>query len=76
MAFCSKMLQQVFGDVRSLTYGDLEHPQDEQRYVTVGLSVEGRLIVVAHTARGERIRIISARKASRRERRIYEKESN
>jgi uncharacterized protein len=66
----------VFSDVLSLTYDDSEHSHGEQRYVTIGLSVEGRQLVVAHTRRGERIRIVSARKATRRERRIYEKESN
>jgi uncharacterized DUF497 family protein len=44
----------------------------EERYVTIGRAVTGKLLVVVHTDRGDNIRIISARNASRRERKSYE----
>jgi uncharacterized DUF497 family protein len=62
----------VFADESSLTGDDPDHSADEERYVTMGLSTDGRLLVISHTDRGERIRIISAREASRTERRDYE----
>lgn len=61
-----------FGDLLSLTIDDPTHSGNENRLVTVGLSVRGRLLVVVHTERGESIRIISARLATTRERRTYE----
>lgn len=64
----------VFGDVLASTYDDSLHSQGEQRYVTIGLSDQGRVLVVAHTTRRELVRIISARKATRREIEAYEKE--
>jgi len=45
---------------------------DEERFVTMGTDAIGRILVVAHTWRGERIRLISARRATRTERRTYE----
>jgi len=65
----------IFHDVLSYTYYDREHSHDEQRYVTIGVSAQGRLLVVAHTIKGEQIRIISARAATRREKTAYEKEN-
>jgi uncharacterized DUF497 family protein len=62
----------VFADPLSLTAFDPDHSQDEDRFITMGLSSAGRLIVVAHTDRDERIRIISARLATPREQRAYE----
>lgn len=62
----------VFGDPLALTFFDPEHSEDEDRYLTFGYSIEGRLLVVSHTDRQDRIRIISAREATRRERVIYE----
>jgi uncharacterized protein len=62
----------VFGDPRSLTIPDPVHSQTEERFVTIGSSHRGKLLVVVHTERGDNIRIISARPASRRERRNYE----
>jgi uncharacterized protein len=64
----------VFGDTLALTIDDPSHSEDEDRFVTLGLSAEGRLLVVVHTERGDRIRIISARGASARERGQYEEE--
>jgi hypothetical protein len=63
----------VFGDALSLTIPDPEHSETEKRYVTMGIAFTGKLLVVVHTDRGNNIRIISARRASRRERKSYEK---
>lgn len=63
----------VFGDMLSLTVGDTLHSGDEDRFVTVGEAVDRNLLVVVHTERGDYIRIISARKATRRERKSYER---
>lgn len=62
----------VFGDPNSITVYDETHSQDEDRFVTIGLSVYGIVMVVVHTDRGSRIRIISARKATAKEKRQYE----
>jgi hypothetical protein len=62
----------VFGDPLSLTGYDPRHSDDEDRYITMGMSTEGRLLIVSHTDRGDKVRLISAREASRRERKDYE----
>jgi uncharacterized DUF497 family protein len=62
----------VFFDDLSATGDDPDHSLDEVRFVTFGLSSAGRLLVVAHAQRGDAIRIISARKATRAERKLYE----
>ncbi len=62
----------VFGDPLALTFSDPDHSLGEKRWLTFGVSHPGRLLVVAHTERGRAIRIISARKATRHERGIYE----
>ena len=62
----------VFGDVLSVSGRDLEHSVGENRLITFGLSNHGRVLVVSHTDRGGVIRIISARPATRKEKRIYE----
>jgi len=62
----------VFRDVLSATGADPDHSVGEQRFVTFGISTGGRLLVVAHTDRDDTIRIISARPATPRERKIYE----
>jgi uncharacterized DUF497 family protein len=65
----------VFGDRLSLTIPDPAHSgKDEKRYVTMGLSLNGRLIIVVHSDRNDAIRIISARPATKRERSVYEEE--
>jgi uncharacterized DUF497 family protein len=63
----------IFGDAFSLTIPDPLHSVTEDRWVTIGSSHRAKLMVVVHTERGDNIRIISARPASRRERRIYGK---
>ena len=62
----------VFGDLLSLTIEDPLHSDEEDRFVTIGESFRRRILVVVHTERGSNIRIISARTATRRERRTYE----
>jgi uncharacterized DUF497 family protein len=62
----------VFSDPLSTTVPDPDHSLDEDRAITVGLSHRGRLLMVAHTERGDRIHIISARELTRTERAQYE----
>lgn len=62
----------VFGDPLSLTIDDPLHSRDEARLVTIGEAVDQDILVVVHTERGGAIRIITARKATPRERRTYE----
>jgi uncharacterized protein len=62
----------VFADTLSITIPDPDHSEDEERWVTIGLSNRQRLLVVVHTEEEETIRIISARTADRLERRKYE----
>jgi uncharacterized protein len=59
-------------DDLALTGHDPDHSLDEDRFVTFGVSAQGRLLVVAHTERRSVIRIISARPATKSERNIYE----
>ncbi len=62
----------IFKDNLSLTIDDPLHSYDEERLVLIGMSYKNRLLVVVHTEREKSIRIISARKAVKRERRYYE----
>ena len=62
----------VFNDPRSITIADEEHSQEEDRYIDIGISSRGRLIVVSYTERPPNIRIISCRKATKSERKTYE----
>lgn len=62
----------VFADPLSLTGYDPDHSDAEDRFITMGLSAVGRLLIVSHTDRGDKIRVISAREASRAERKDYE----
>ena len=61
----------AFGDPRSLTDYDPDHSEEEDRFVLLGATHLGRLVVVVHTDRGENVRLISARLATKRERRTY-----
>lgn len=65
----------VFFDPLSVTVADPLHSIDEQRFVITGLSYQQRLLVVVHADHGDRIRIISARLATRSEREKYESEA-
>jgi uncharacterized DUF497 family protein len=62
----------VFGDSLAVTFPDPDHSVGESRPLTFGHSDQGRLLVVSHTERRGVVRIISARRALRAERRIYE----
>ena len=64
----------AFTDLMSLTTFDPAHSDDEDRFVLLGAARSGRLVVVVHTVRDDAIRIISARLATRGERRQYEYE--
>jgi uncharacterized DUF497 family protein len=65
----------VFGDPLSLTIPDPAHSQAEDRFIIIGRSHQQELLIVVHTEQGDNIRVISARRASRSERKRYE-ESN
>lgn len=66
--------QTVFGDLNSITIFDTPHTDDEDRFVTIGQTTNGQLVVVVYTQRGTRIRLISARKATSQERKQYEQQ--
>jgi hypothetical protein len=65
----------VFGDPLAITFDDPDHSEEEDRYITFGHSEDGRLLIVSHCERGEKVRIISARRATPKERRFYERGS-
>lgn len=62
----------LFSDPLSLTVLDPEHSLAGERYLTIGKAFNDKLLIVVHTDRGDNIRIISARRASHRERKFYE----
>jgi uncharacterized protein len=62
----------IFGDSLAITFDDPDHSVGEHRLLTFGASSVGRLLVVSHTQRGAYTHLISARRATRRERKIYE----
>ena len=62
----------VLGDTLSITYPDPDHSARERRFITVGTSQLGRVLIVTHTDRRGNVRIISARKTTQQERRYYE----
>ena len=64
----------IFSDPNALTIFDVGHLDEEDRFIDIGLSTSGRVLVVVYTERGERIRIISCRKATPTERRQYEQQ--
>jgi uncharacterized DUF497 family protein len=63
----------AFRDTLSLTIHDPLHSDEEDRFILIGNSARNRLLVIVHTERGENIRIVSARKATKKERKQYEK---
>ena len=63
----------VFADALALTFADTDHFETEERSRTYGLSNKRRLLVVVHTERRDNVRIISARKATRYEKGIYDR---
>ena len=62
----------VFGDPLSDTFNDPDHSAVEDRFIIIGMSEKGRMLIVAHTDEGVRVRLISAREPTRREREFYE----
>jgi uncharacterized protein len=62
----------VFGDPLAISFEDPDHSKNESRYLNFGMSAGQRLLVVSYTDRGDAIRLLSARPATRKERRIYE----
>jgi len=66
----------VLGGDLAITVPDPDHSDEEDRYITIGWSNRGRLLIVSHTDRGDKIRIISARELTPRERKVYEEENN
>jgi hypothetical protein len=65
----------VFTDPFSITIHDPDHSVNEQRYIDIGSSATGRVLVVVYAELGSNIRIISCRKATRLERKLYEEKS-
>jgi uncharacterized DUF497 family protein len=62
----------VFNDPLYIDFYDPDHSHDERRYLIIGESRQGRLLLVSYTERGNVIRLISAREATRTERKVYE----
>jgi uncharacterized DUF497 family protein len=65
----------IFDDPLARTFDDPDHSLDEQRFITIGISEQGKLLIAAHSDRGDAIRIISARETTRGERKLYEEEN-
>jgi uncharacterized DUF497 family protein len=65
----------VFSDPLSITISDPDLDIDEERFVIIGMSGKRRLLIVVHTIRGEQVRLISARAATKHEKHNYEETS-
>jgi len=65
----------IFGDPLAITFPDPDHSASEQRFITLGTSSMNRILIVAHIDRDQNVRIISARKATHRERKHYEEKN-
>ena len=65
----------IFNDPFLSTFPDDKHFANEERYINIGLSGNGRILILTHTERQGKIRIISCRKATTSERRFYEEGS-
>ena len=66
----------VFDDPLSITFPDVDHSVGERRFLIIGMSALHRILVVSHTEDNDTIRIISARTATRPERRFYEEDES
>jgi len=62
----------IFNDLYRATMSDPDHSIDERRFIGIGLSSKNRMLIVSYTERGEKTRIISCRKATPSESRLYE----
>lgn len=67
--------EEIFLDEGILMLEDIEHSKVEERFKAIGRIIKGEILLVAFTIRGNNIRIISARKANYKERRLYEQKS-
>lgn len=65
----------IFNDPFLFTFPDNEHSIDEKRYINIGISAKGHILVLIHTERNDKIRIIIGKKATTGERIFYEKGS-
>ena len=65
--------EEVFFDENKVVSRDILHSQKEKRFIALGKTKKERLVFVAFTARGEKIRVISARDVNKKEKRLYEK---
>jgi hypothetical protein len=65
----------IFNDPFLFTFPDDVHSSNEDRFINIGLSSNGLILVLTHTERQDKIRIISCRKATARERKFYEEGS-
>ena len=70
-----KEAETVFYDSHSITIADPDHSIEEKRFIDIGVSDKNRLLVVVYTERGNRIRIITVRKATGNEHKKYEREN-
>ena len=69
--------ESAFYDPRYMLYQDAKHSTSgEARYILYGRSLENRLLMAGFTVRGARVRVITARAASRKERQIYERQKD
>ena len=64
----------VYADHLAITFADLDHSNSEEIFLTFGVTEDGRLLAISHNECASKIRIISARLATRLERKIYEQE--
>lgn len=65
----------IFNDPFLYTFSDNKHSNDEERFINIGISASGHILVLTHTERKGKIRVISCRKATARERRFYEEDT-
>jgi uncharacterized DUF497 family protein len=66
----------VFLDPLAITFPDPDHSAEEDREITIGLTTKHRVVFVSHCPRGDRTRIIGARRATRKERMQYEESTH
>lgn len=71
-----KEAKTIFADPFLITFSDSEHSDNEFRYLSIGVDLKGRILVLVHTERNGNIRIINCRKATVNERRAYEERYN
>lgn len=62
----------IFSDPLAITYNDPDHSFDEERFLSIGFSDKDQLLIVSHVERAGKTRLISVRRATRPERRLYE----